>query len=307
MLSFLLRRLAWSALVLLCASLLTFFIGYKVPADPARMIAGPNATAETVRSIRHELGLDQPFLAQYGRFLGHAVQGDFGRSYKTEQKVLPTILERFPYTLALALAGLAFELLIGASVGLLAAGTKVRAIDGLASTFVLLTLAVPSFWLGIILLYVFGYKYPLLPLGGADAGPISLLLPALTLGLSGAGYYARMGRASLLEVLGEDYVRTARAKGVAPAQVMLKHAFRNALRPLLTMTALDLGVLLGGALIIEQVFGWPGIGTLAWQAVQNIDLPMIMGTVLFSAACIVFANIIVDMLYSVIDPRISVS
>lgn len=197
-------------------------------------------------------------------------------------------------------------MLIGASVGLLAAGSKLRAVDGLASTFVLLTLAVPSFWLGIILLYVFGYRFPILPLGGAEAGPISLLLPALTLGLSGAGYYARMGRASLLEVLGEDYVRTARAKGVSPGRVMTKHAFKNALRPLVTMTALDLGVLLGGALIIEQVFGWPGIGTLAWQAVQNIDLPMIMGTVLFSALCIVLANILVDVIYGWIDPRITV-
>ena len=306
MLSFLARRLAWSVVVLLFASLLTFFIGYKVPANPARMIAGPNATAETVRSISHQLGLDQPFYVQYGRFLGNAVHGDLGRSYKTEQQVLPTILERFPYTLVLALAGLAFEVLIGASVGLLAAGTRLRAVDGLASTFVLLTLAVPSFWLGIILLYVFGYLYPVLPLGGADAGPISLLLPGLTLGLSGAGYYARMGRASLLEVLGEDYIRTARAKGVSAGQIMFKHAFKNALRPLVTMTALDLGVLLGGALIIEQVFGWPGIGTLAWQAVQNIDLPMIMGTVLFSALCIVLANIVVDVVYTLIDPRITI-
>ena len=305
MLGFLGRRLVWSAVVLLLASLLTFFVGYKVPADPARMIAGPNASPETVLSIRHQLGLDQPFPVQYGRFLGHALSGDLGRSYKTEQQVLPTILGRFPYTLALALSGLAFEVLIGASVGLLAAGTRLRAVDGLASTFVLLTLAVPSFWLGIILLYVFGFRYPVFPLGGAEAGPISLFLPALTLGLSGAGYYARVGRASLLEVLGEDYIRTARAKGVSASQVMFKHAFKNALRPLVTMTALDLGVLLGGALIIEQVFGWPGIGTLAWQAVQNIDLPMIMGTVLFSALCIVIANVLVDLVYRWIDPRIS--
>jgi len=306
MLTYLIRRLAWSVVVLLFASLLTFFVGYKVPADPARMIAGPNASVETVRSISHQLGLDQPFPVQYGRFLGHALQGDLGRSYKTEQRVLPTILERFPYTLALALSGLAFEVLIGASIGLLAAGTRIRAIDGLASTFVLFTLAIPSFWLGIILLYVFGFRFPVLPLGGADAGPISLLLPALTLGLSGAGYYARVGRASLLEVLSEDYIRTARAKGVSPGRIMFKHAFKNALRPLVTMTALDLGVLLGGALIIEQVFGWPGIGTLAWQAVQNIDLPMIMGTVLFSALCIVLANVVVDVIYTLIDPRVAV-
>lgn len=306
MLSFLGRRLLWGAVVLVFASLLTFYVGYKVPADPARVIAGPNASVETVRSIGHELGLDQPFYVQYGRFAAHALQGDLGRSYKTQQEVLPTILSRFPYTAALAAAGLLFEVLIGASLGLIAATTRVRAVDGLASTFVLFTLAVPSFWLGIILLYVFGYRFPILPLGGADAGPISLLLPALTLGLSGAGYYTRMGRASLLEVLGEDYIRTARAKGLAPRTVILKHAFKNALRPLVTMTALDLGTFLGGALIIEQVFGWPGIGTLAWQAVQNIDLPMIMGTVLFSALAIVLANILVDIVYTLIDPRVAV-
>ena len=306
MLSFLARRLVWSAGVLLLASLLTFFVGYKLPADPARMIAGPNASAETVLSIRHQFGLDQPFAVQYAHFLGGALTGDLGRSYRTEQRVLPTVLERFPYTLALALSGLAFEVLIGASVGLLAAGTKVRAVDGLASTFVLLTLAVPSFWLGILLLYLFGFRLPLFPLGGAEGGPISLFLPALTLGLSGAGYYARVGRASLLEVLGEDYIRTARAKGVSAGRVMFKHAFKNALRPLVTMTGLDLGVLLGGALIIEQVFGWPGIGTLAWQAVQSVDLPMIMGTVLFSALCIVVSSVLVDVLYRWIDPRIRV-
>ncbi|WP_293911909.1 ABC transporter permease [Deinococcus sp.] len=305
MLSFLGRRVLWSVAVLLLASLLTFFVGYKVPADPARMIAGPNASVDTVAGIRRQLGLDQPFAVQYGRYLGQALRGNLGRSYKTEQQVLPTILERFPYTAALALSGLAFEVLIGASVGLLAAATRLRAVDALASTFVLLTLAVPSFWLGIILLYVFGYLYPVFPLGGAEGGPISLFLPALTLGLSGAGYYARVGRASLLEVLGEDFIRTARAKGVSPGRVMLRHALKNALRPLITMTALDLGVLLGGALITEQVFGWPGIGTLAWQAVQNIDLPMIMGTVLFSALCIVVANVLVDLVYRWVDPRIT--
>ena len=305
MFAFIVSRILQAIPVLLIVGLIAYAM-FAFVGDPVTIMLGQDFTEAQRVALVRQLGLDQPFLVQYSKFLGHALQGDLGRSYKTEQKVLPTILDRFPYTLALALSGLAFEVLIGASVGLLAAGTKIRAIDGLASTFVLLTLAIPSFWLGIILLYVFGFRFPILPLGGAESGAISLLLPAVTLGLSGAGYYARVGRASLLEVLSEDYIRTARAKGVSPRRIMFKHAFKNALRPLVTMTALDLGVLLGGALIIEQVFGWPGIGTLAWQAVQNIDLPMIMGTVLFSALCIVLANVVVDVIYTLIDPRVTV-
>jgi len=304
-LEYLARRLLWSAVVLLAASMITFTIGVLMPANPARMIAGPNAPASVVDSIAHELGLDQPVYVQYGRYLSRALHGDFGRSYKTSQKVLPTILKRFPYTAELALAGLFVELIIGVTLGVAAAVYRGSSIDGGSMVFVLLALAVPPFWLGIILLYVFAYVVPIFPLGGAAGGVSALVLPALTLGVTGSAFYTRMSRASMLEVLSEDYVRTAHAKGLRKAVVIYKHAFRNALRPIITMAGLDLGVFMGGVLIIEQVFGWPGIGTLAWQAILNVDIPMIMGTVLFTAAVIVVANSLVDILYSFVDPRIS--
>ncbi len=305
MLEYLGRRLLWSAVVLLAASMITFTIGVLMPANPARMIAGPNAPASVVDSIAHELGLDQPVYVQYWRYLTRALHGNFGRSFKTSQKVLPTILRRFPYTAELALAGLFVELIIGVSLGVAAAVYRGSGIDGASMVFVLLALAVPPFWLGIILLYLFAYVVPIFPLGGAAGGASALVLPALTLGVTGSAFYTRMSRASMLEVLSEDYVRTARAKGLKKAIVIYKHAFRNALRPIITMAGLDLGVFMGGVLIIEEVFGWPGIGTLAWQAILNVDIPMIMGTVLFTAVVIVLANTAVDILYGFIDPRIS--
>ena len=293
--------------MLLAASMITFTIGVLMPANPARMIAGPNAPAAVVDSIAHELGLDQPVYVQYWRYLTRALHGDFGRSYKTSQKVLPTILRRFPYTAELALAGLLVEIVIGVTLGVAAAVYRGSAIDGGSMIFVLLALAVPPFWLGIILLYLFAYVVPIFPLGGADGGVSALVLPALTLGVTGSAFYTRMSRASMLEVLSEDYVRTARAKGLTKAIVIYKHAFRNALRPIVTMAGLDLGVFMGGVLIIEEVFGWPGIGTLAWQAILNVDIPMIMGTVLFTAFVIVLANTLVDILYGFVDPRISLA
>ncbi len=305
MLEYLARRVGWSLLVLLAASMITFAIGVLMPANPARMIAGPNAPASVVDSISHELGLDRPVWVQYGRYLGRAVRGDFGRSYKTSQRVLPTILQRFPYTAELAVAGLLIEVLVGVSLGVAAAVGRGTGVDGAAMVFVLLALAIPHFWLGIMLLYLLAYVVPIFPLGGAAGGWTALVLPAATLGLTGSAFYTRMTRASMLEVLSEDYIRTARAKGLRRWGVIYKHAFRNALRPVVTMAGLDLGVFMGGVLIIEQVFGWPGIGTLAWQAILNVDIPMIMGTVLFTAVVIVFANTIVDVLYGFIDPRIS--
>jgi peptide/nickel transport system permease protein len=304
-LEYLLRRVGWSLVVLLAASVITFTIGVLMPANPARMIAGPNAPVSVVNSISHELGLDRPVYVQYWRYLTRALHGDFGRSYKTQQKVLPTILRRFPYTAELALAGLFVEIVIGVSLGVASAVYRGSGIDGASMVFVLLALAVPPFWLGIILLYLFAYVVPVFPLGGATGGAMALVLPALTLGFTGSAYYTRMSRASMLEVLSEDYVRTAHAKGLHMAGVIYKHAFRNALRPIVTMAGLDLGVFMGGVLIIEEVFGWPGIGTLAWQAILNVDIPMIMGTVLFTAVVIVIANTLVDVLYGFIDPRIS--
>lgn len=307
MFTYIVKRLGWSVIVLLVVSTLTFLIGRVMPVDPARMIAGPNAPVSAVQSIRKQLGLDKPIYVQYAEYLANAVQGDFGRSYRTRQEVLPTIWSRFPYTAELALAGIFIEVTLGVLLGIVAAINKNTLVDGASIAFVLLALAIPPFWLGIMLLYAFGYLIPIFPIGGASEGLLSLILPAVTLGVTGAGFYTRVSRASMLEVLNEDYVRTARAKGLPGTIVFMKHAFRNAMRPIVTMVGLDLGVFMGGVLVVEQVFGWPGLGTLAWQAVLSVDLPMIMGTVLFTALVIVLANTLVDVLYSLVDPRIALA
>jgi len=297
------QRLLWMCVALVGVSIITFVISYLLPGDPARVIAGPQAPLSVVRSIHHQLGLDQPVYVQYGKFAWNAIRGDFGLSYRTQQEVLPAIWAHFPYTAAVAGGGLLVELLFGVTLGIIAAVRRGRPTDGIAMTIALLGLAIPSFWLGLILLYLFGFIWPILPLGGTGSWTW-IILPSITLGFSGAAYYTRMTRTAMLETLGEDYVRTARAKGLSGRQVVLKHAFRNAIRTVVTMAGMDLGSFLGGVLVIEEVFGVPGIGSLAWQAILNEDLPMIQGTVLFAACLILVANLGIDMLYGWIDPRV---
>jgi len=301
---YLTQRLLWMLIALLGVSIITFIIAFLLPGDPARVIAGQQAPAWVVRNIRHQLGLDQPAPTQYALYLWHALHGDLGESYKTQQAVLPAILQRFPYTVAVAAGGLAVELLLGVSLGVLAGARKGTVTDGLAMASVLLGLAVPSLLLGLVLLYLFGYIWPILPLGGVGTWTW-IILPSITLGFAGAAYYTRMIRAAMLETLAEDYVRTARAKGLGRTRIIIKHAFRNTLRTLVTMAGMDLGAFLGGVLVIEQMFGIPGIGALAWQAILNEDLPMIQGTVLVAACLILVTNLGVDLLYGWIDPRVT--
>jgi peptide/nickel transport system permease protein len=297
------RRVAWLFFTLFIVSVITFAIAFMMPTDPARMVAGPNAPQSVVNSIHHQLGLDQPFYVQYLEFVNRALHGNFGRSYKTQQEVLPAIMQHFPYTAELAVFGVLIELAIGVTTGIIVA-VKRGVVEGFSNILVLVGLAVPQFWLGIILLYVFAYKFPIFPLGGTG-GFMSLVLPAFTFGITQAAFYTRMTRAGMLEVLSEGYIRTARAKGLKNSLVIFKHAFRNAMRPVITMFGMDLGYSLGGLLVIEEVFGWPGIGVQAWQAVQNQDIPMIMGTVLFASLLIVAANLFIDLLYPFVDPRIT--
>ena len=305
MATYAIRRTAWLLLTLFLVSVITFAIAFLMPVNPARMIAGPNAPQSVVDSIHHQIGLDRPFYDQYLGFVNRALHGDFGRSYRTQQEVLPAILQRFPLTAALAVAGVLIELAIGVTTGIIVA-VKRGAAESFSNVFVLVGLAVPQFWLGIILLFFFAYKLPIFPLGGTG-GFMSLVLPALTFGITQAALYTRMTRAGMLEVLSEGYIRTAKAKGLSNSVVIFKHAFRNAMRPVVTMFGMDLGYSLGGLLVIEQVFGWPGIGTQAWQAIQNQDIPMILGTVLFASLLIVAANLIIDLLYPLLDPRIAYS
>lgn len=303
MVSYLVVRLGQAALVLLGITLLTFLLTFAVPADPARMIAGQSATADTVQRIRHELGLDQPLPVQFWRYLRQVTRGDLGRSYAQKVEVAVLLRSRFRATVELMAAGIVFELLIGLPAGILAALRLDTWVDRGVMVGAFLGVSAPQFAVGLLLIYLVAFRLDLLPLGGY--GSLGhLLLPALTLGIAGGGWYARVMRSALVEVLAQDYVRTARAKGLRPAQVVGKHALKNAVLPIVTMIGLDFGTFMGGVVVVESVFGWPGIGQLAWQAIQIVDIPVIMGVVIFSALAIVAGNLLADIAYPLLNPKI---
>lgn len=303
MLTYLIRRLALIIPVIIGISLITFVLIFLLPADPARMYAGPHASVDAVNRIRDQLGLNQPFYIQYFRYLSRLVVGDLGYSYQLHMPVTRAILSRLPYTIQLTFAGIAVELLIGIPAGLLAATKKNTWLDGAATIVSLLGVSSPPFWTGLLMLYFFAFKLGLFPLGGAGS-PIHLVLPAVTAGLGGAGWYARMMRASTLEVFNADYVRTARAKGLHERRVISRHILRNAINPIVTMAGMDIPWFVGGVVLIEVVYGWPGIGRLMVQAILTDDIPLILGTVTLTAILVVISNILVDMVQAVIDPRI---
>jgi ABC-type dipeptide/oligopeptide/nickel transport system permease component len=284
---------------------ISFIMVFLMPGDAARMYAGPRAPEETVQRIRELWGLDQPLPVQYVRYLGRAIQGDLGNSTRDNRPVLRAVLERVPATAQLALAGLFVELIIGVPLGILAALRPGSWFDQVATAVSLIGISIPSFALGLVLLYVFGFLLQVFPLGGYGS-PIHLVLPAITLGIGGTAFYARVLRNNLLEVMGEDFIRTANAKGLRPRTVLTRHTLRNALLPTVTLAGLDLALLLGGVVVIEAVFGWPGIGLQAFNAIRNQDTPMIMGTVLFASIAVVAINLIVDFLYAALDPRVRI-
>jgi len=301
----LLRRLVTSLVIIFGVTLLTFTVAFIVPSDPARTVAGPKADPETLATIRKDLGLDQSLPVQFVHYLGRLVRGDFGRSYLTGQNVLHAILDRLPATAYLAITSLLLSALIGIGLGCVTALRPGSTLDVSVLVGSLVVLSLPVFWVGIMLLYFLAYRLRLFPLGGFGAA--NVVLPACALGLNGAAYYARLLNTNMRTVMVEDYVRTAQAKGLAPLRVYGKHALRNALIPLITVLGLDFAGLMGGVVLTETVFNWPGLGRLAVEAVFNQDIPMIMGTVLFSALLVVGANIAVDFLYMAIDPRIRYS
>jgi peptide/nickel transport system permease protein len=302
MMKYLARRFAASVLILLGVTLVTFALVYLIPADPVRQIAGRNATPETVESIRHQLGLDRPVPVQYATYLGHLAQGDLGHSYIQKTDVGQLIMSRLPATLLLMLGAIFFELLIGIPLGIFAAargGKLDRGIMILAFAGV----SAPQFVIGLILLYIFAYLIGWFPMSGYG-GISHLILPALTLGIGGGGWYARVLRSNLIEVMRQDYIRTARAKGLSEQSVVTIHALRNAILPTIAMIGLDIGTFMGGAVVVESVYGWPGIGQLAWQAIQRVDIPIIMGVTLVAAVAIVIGNLLADLLTPLIDPRV---
>lgn len=303
MISYLGRRIIQSALILLGISLITFALLYLLPADPVRQIAGRSATPATVESIRRQLGLDQPFLVQYGRYLWNLLQGDLGRSYIQRSEVSQLIVARLPATLLLMLGAIVFELLIGLTMGVVAAVRRGTKTDQSLMLISFVGVSAPQFVVGLLLLYVFAVRLGWFPIGGY--GTFShLVLPSLTVAVMSSGWYARMMRSSMIDVLRQDYIRTARAKGLARATVLIRHALPNAILPIIAMIGIDIGILMGGIVVVESVFGWPGIGQLVWQAIQRVDIPIIMGVTLVSAFAIVLGNLIADMLAPLIDPRI---
>ena len=311
MIGYVVRRVLRAISTLLGTTLIIFVLVRVVPANPAVTIAGPKSDPETLAAIRKDLGLDDPLVVQYGRYLGRLVRGDLGRSYMTGRRVADVIAERVPATAWLALTSLALGFFLGLVLGIVTAARRGSLIDVAVLLGTLIGLSIPTFWLGNILIYEFSYRLKLLPLGGYGSGgvwwrpnPLNLILPAITLAIVEFFFYARFVHTNVGGTLTSDYIRTARAKGAPPARLYFVHALRNALIPIVTLLGLDIAALMSGVVLTETVFNWPGLGRLAVQAVFNLDIPLVAGTVLFSAALVLVANLVVDLLYGLIDPRV---
>ena len=320
MVTFIIRRLLWMVVLLLVISFLTFLIFYTLPsADPALLRAGKQPTPELVATIRKQLGLDQPFYVQYLKYLQRLVfHFDFGYSYQNNVSVKSQIFDRLPATGALAVGGMIIWLLVGIPIGIVAALNHGRWLDKAAMGTALVAFSAPVYWLGLVSLYLFSKdlgKIPIFDGAGTypssgnifnDPGQVipSLILPCLVLAASFAAIYARFLRGNLIEVMSEDYIRTARAKGLRERRVVFRHGVRSAITPIVTILGLDLGILLGGAILTESVFNIPGVGRLAYDSIQKSDLPTVQGTVLMGAFFIILLNLVVDVVYAFLDPRV---
>ena len=305
MLTFILKRLLLLVPILLGVATITFVLMYIVPGDPVRAIAGERYDEETLARMRAELGLDRPLVVQYVDFLARLARFDLGTSFVTRRPVAEAIRERFPRTLILALSAMGVAVLGGVAIGALAAWGARPVLSRVLMTFSLVGVSMPVFWLGLLLIYLFAIKLRVLPPSGYGAGSIrNLILPALTLSFASMATIARVTRSGFLDALGEDYVRTARAKGLGERIILGKHVLRNALIPVITIVGADFGSYLSGSVLTESVFGWPGLGRFIVQAILKRDFPVIQGAVLFMAVLFVLVNLAVDVSYGAIDPRI---
>lgn len=311
MLSFLIRRILSAIPVLFVVSVLTFLILWLVPGDVSAELGGSDATPEQIQRIREQVGLDKPIWDRALIWYGNLLQGDLGHSWLLNRSVKDAVLERLPVTLSLSALALVVSVICGMLLGVLAAMRHNTWIDRSAMVAALLGLSVPDFWLGVVLIILFGVSLGWLPTGGYVAfsediigWARSMALPAMTLAITHMGIVARMTRSSMLDVLGQDYIRTARAKGLPRRRIIFRHALRNAMVPVLTTIGVSTGVLLSGAVVIETVFSLPGVGRLIVGSIQRRDFPIIQGGLLVTAAVFVFVNIVVDVLYGYFDPRI---
>ncbi|MCL0059917.1 ABC transporter permease [Dehalococcoidia bacterium] len=307
MLTYVIRRMGLMVFILLGVSVITFSMMHFVPGDPAEVIAteryGEEITTETIEFVRAELGLDQPVYIQYFRWLTNVLRGDLGYSFRTDRPVLDEILTRLPATVQLALAGMLVALLIAIPVGIVSATRQYSAVDNISMFGALLGVSIPNFWLGLLLILFFSLYLGWLPVFGRG-GIEHLILPALTLGTGMAAITTRLIRSSMLEVLGQDYIRAARAKGLKEKVVIYKHALKNAMIPVVTIVGLQFASLLEGAVIAEVIFAWPGIGRLLVDSIFARDFMLIQGCILFIAAMFVLVNLLVDIFYTYLDPKI---
>lgn len=303
MYKYVLRRLLYLIPVILGVTFLVFTIMYFTPGDPAQIILGETARAEDIQKLRTEMGLDDSFIVQYLRFVKNAATGDFGRSYATKKPVFEEIFSRFPSTLRLTIAGMIVAIVMAIPIGIISATKQYSITDNVTMIFALLGVSMPNFWLGLMLILLFSVKWGLLPSGG-NVGFASIILPAITLGTGVAGIITRMTRSSMLEVVRQDYIRTARAKGVKESKVINRHALKNALIPIVTIIGLQFGSLLGGAVLTETIFSWPGVGRFMVEAIKTRDTPVVLASVVFLSVAFSIVNLFVDILYGYLDPRI---
>lgn len=310
MFQFIIKRMLTAVITLLGVLAIVFVVIRIVPGDPVRAMLGPSADSEAVASMRESLGLDRPIIAQFWTMTTQAARGDFGQSLLTRRSVSSEIVRQFPYTFQLALASVAIAFVVGVTFGILSAINKDRFIDHVTRVFGLIGISIPVFYLGLLALLLFSVQLSWFPLvGGGTSGNLTsvlhhLALPALTLGLVTSAVIMRMTRSCILEVLGEDYVRTARSKGLNSRIVLIRHGLRNALIPIITLIGLSLGQLMGGAVLTETVFSRPGLGQLLLGAIVSRDYPVLQGAVVVFATAVVLANLLVDLSYGALDPRI---
>lgn len=303
---YVIKRFSYLFMVMFGVSILTFGMTHLAPGDPAELILrarGVEPTDDTIQTMRQQMGLNAPLIVQYGTWMKNVLQGDLGNSYRTGRPVAQEILRRFPATVELSSAGLLVMILISLPVGILAALYKNTIIDHLSRVFALLGASVPSFWLGMMLIYFFAVQLSLFPVMGRG-GIKHLVLPALTLGLGMSAQYARLLRASMLEVMGQEFIQTARARGLKEYIIIIFSTLKNALLPVVTSFGISLGHLLGGTVIVETIFTWPGVGKFVVDSIFNRDYPVIQGYVLLMALIFVLVNLMVDLTYTLIDPRI---
>ena len=296
------ERLLQAIVVLIGISTIAFFI-LRLTGDPVLLMVRPEATREQIAQLRHAFGFDRPLLVQYLDFLVHALHGDLGISLRHQEPALGLVLERVPATAKLAVVSMGLALVIALPAGVLAAVRRRTWVGPMTTSLALLGQSVPAFWLGIVLIMIFSVRLEWLPSFGSGT-PQHLILPGITLSAFSLARLTRLVRAGMLEVLGQDYIRTARAKGLRESVVVIRHALRNALLPVVTLVGLDVGFLLGGAIIVETIFAWPGMGQLAFQAVQNRDFPLVQANIIFISTLFVCINLLVDLTYTMIDPRI---